>query len=104
MGQFDVYRNADPRTRKAVPYLLDVQADLLSDLQSRVVVPLVPADETSRPMGRLNPVFSVRGQDLMMAATELAGAPLQCVGEKVASLAGERDTIIAALDFVFNGF
>jgi toxin CcdB len=40
MARFDVHRNkagvAD------VPYLLDIQSDLLQGLRSRVVVPLVP--------------------------------------------------------------
>jgi len=40
MAQFDVYRNAHPATRARVPYLLDVQSDLLETLATRVVVPL----------------------------------------------------------------
>ena len=40
MAQFDVYRNANPATRTRVPYLLDLQSDLLDPLGTRVVVPL----------------------------------------------------------------
>ncbi|MGH8711698.1 MAG: CcdB family protein, partial [Burkholderiales bacterium] len=40
MAQFDVYRNANPATRARIPYLLDVQSDLLEPLTTRVVVPL----------------------------------------------------------------
>ena len=32
MGQFDVYENPNVETNQAVPYLLDVQADLLASL------------------------------------------------------------------------
>ena len=42
MPRYDVYRNPNPRTRAHNPYLLDVQADALSGLRSRVIVPLVP--------------------------------------------------------------
>ena len=38
MARFDVYRNSGPHT-DAVPYLLDVQSDLLYGLETRVAVP-----------------------------------------------------------------
>lgn len=41
MAQFDVYENPDPNSKATVPYLLDVQADLLNKLATRVVVPLM---------------------------------------------------------------
>ncbi|HEV2855828.1 MAG TPA: hypothetical protein VHC97_23775 [Thermoanaerobaculia bacterium] len=36
MPQFMVCRNKNPQTLSAVPFLLDVQNDLLSDLETRV--------------------------------------------------------------------
>jgi len=45
MAQFTIYKNKDPHTRSALPFLLDIQSDLLSDLETRVVVPLHPASE-----------------------------------------------------------
>jgi toxin CcdB len=42
MAQFTVYRNKNPQTRSTVPFLLDIQNDLLDDLETRVVVPLCP--------------------------------------------------------------
>jgi toxin CcdB len=39
MPQFTVYRNKNPQTLSAVPFLLDVQHDLLNDLETRVVIP-----------------------------------------------------------------
>lgn len=38
----DVHQNADDASGE-IPYLLDIQANLLSDLQTRVVVPLIRA-------------------------------------------------------------
>ena len=43
MAQFDVFENPNEETNEAVPYLLDLQADLLDTLSTRVVVPLVAA-------------------------------------------------------------
>lgn len=56
MAQFDVYENPNPDTQKTVPYLLDVQADLLADLATHVVVPLVPVAIMGKAARYLNPV------------------------------------------------
>jgi toxin CcdB len=45
MAQFDVYLNPNTATRNVIPYLLDVQAELLDSLATRVVVPLVLAEK-----------------------------------------------------------
>jgi hypothetical protein len=36
MAQFDVHRNPEPATRDRVPYVVDLQSDLLADLQTRL--------------------------------------------------------------------
>ena len=35
MAQFDVYRNPNPKTSSEIPYLLDIQTDLLDNLATR---------------------------------------------------------------------
>ena len=103
MAQFDVYINPNAGTRKAIPYLLDVQADLLDKLATRVVVPLVDADEMAAAARHLNPQFKVKGASVIMSTAELAGVSVRSLGEKVASLKSRRDEIIAALDLLFTG-
>jgi toxin CcdB len=46
MGRFDVY--ATPG-QDGTGYVLDVQADLLQDLTTRVVVPLLPTEAAPKP-------------------------------------------------------
>jgi toxin CcdB len=46
MARFDVHENPSRRSRARVVYLLDIQADMLSDLATRLVVPLVPKTGT----------------------------------------------------------
>ena len=104
MSQFDVYKNPNPITRKTIPYLLDVQVDLLEDLSTRVVVPLIVADAMGRPAKHLNPIFLVLEKQVVMSTAELAGVSRKDIGDKVASLADNRDEIIGALDFLFTGF
>src|SRR6218665_4122556 len=60
MARFDVHPGARGRG-----YLLDCQADVLSHLETRVVVPLLPA--TGLPTAsRIHPVFAVAGLSVVM--------------------------------------
>ena len=56
MARFDVYAN-----RGGLGFLLDVQADLIARLNTRMVVPLLPLDAAPTPATRLNPIFEVLG-------------------------------------------
>ena len=104
MAQFDVYRNQNPASRSRIPFLLDVQSDLLEPLATRVLVPLCrPRVLQGKVAERLNPVFEVEGRKVVMLAPELAGVAARAVGERVCSLAAERAAIIAALELVFTG-
>jgi toxin CcdB len=103
MAQFDVYFNPNPATRKDVPYLLDVQADLLDAMATRVVVPLVLAEVMGQGVKQLNPHFKIKGVAVAMSTAELAGVSARILGEKVVSLKARRDEIIAALDLLFTG-
>jgi len=104
MAQFDVYRNANAATRARVPYLLDVQSDLLDALATRVVVPLCKPEVLRGKLAeRLNPVFEVEGRKMVLLTPELAGVSRKALGEQIANLAKRRDSIIAALDLVITG-
>ena len=103
MAQFDIYRNPNPATCKAIPYLLDVQNDLLDRLATRVVVPLVLAEEMGAAARVLNPKFIIEGVAVVMSTAELAGVSNRSLGNKVASLKDRRGEIIAALDFLITG-
>ena len=104
MAQFDVYRNPNAATRERMPYLLDVQSDLLNALATRIVVPLCrPEVLSGKPAERLNPAFEIEGAKLLMLTPELAGVPRKALGPRVANLAAERTAIVAALDLAFTG-
>lgn len=104
MARFDLYKNPNPATRAAVPYLLDVQADLLDNLATRVVVPLIKLSAMSKAAKHLNPQFTINTEKLVMSTAELAGIPVSSLGEKAGTLKERRDEIIAALDFLLSGF
>ena len=99
MARFDVFLNEG-----GAGYLLDVQSDLLSGLNTRVVVPLLPKSSAPSPAQRLNPVFSIEGQTLVMATQYMAAVPTSELRSGAGSLAEQQDEISAALDMLFLGF
>jgi toxin CcdB len=96
MARFDVYRGGGA-------FLLDCQSDVLSHLQTRFVVPLFPSGETPQT-ARLNPVFEVNGETLVMATQLASAVPARELREQVASLAGEHDRILNAFDMLITGY
>ena len=83
-------------------YVVDVQADLLSELRTRVVVPLKPRLEYALPAARLNPVLQIDGSDWVFLPQFIATLDVAELGEKV----GEFEDSFAltnALDMVFQG-
>ena len=104
MAQFDVFENPNEETKQATPYLLDVQSELLDNLATRVVVPLVAASVMGKAIGHLNPKFTIGTATVFMSTAELAGVAVRSLGDKVTSLKDQRHEIIAALDFLFTGF
>ena len=73
MAQFDVFANPNEQTNQAVPYLLDVQADLLDSLSTRVVVPLATASAMGKAISHLNPEVTIEDTTVFMSTAELAG-------------------------------
>ena len=68
MARFDVYRFRS----RATPLVVDVQADVLSDLASRVVVPLVTIDQAEKEvLARLKPAIRIAGNDYILMTTDL---------------------------------
>lgn len=50
MAQFDVFENANSRTAKQFPYLLEVQSNLFEDANRAVYIPLISERTLKSPM------------------------------------------------------
>ena len=98
MARFDVYPGA-----RGKGYLLDCQADLLDHLETRVVVPLLPAAGLPAAT-RLNPMFEVEGTPVVMSTQLIFAIPVQHLAPGVASLAPQHVTIMNALDMLLTGY
>lgn len=99
MARYAVYKNPD-----GAGYLLDIQADLLSHLNTRVVVPLLPLNIAPKPAGTLDPVFQIDGGSVVMVTQFMAAVPAQMLKSPVLSLESMRNDIMAAIDLLFQGF
>jgi hypothetical protein len=77
MARFDIYPNPDAARAADVPYLLDVQCDLLAALDSRVVIPLRRVDRFSvgRATEKSRPGFRDRRPRLLSGNAQAGCRP-----------------------------
>ncbi|WP_415398325.1 CcdB family protein [Sulfurimonas sp. CS5] len=101
MAQFDIYENTNQKTNGEIPFLLDIQNDILKNLSTRVVVPLVL---NMKPAKILNPQFKINDLTVTMSTAELAGISMDNLGSTICSVKDKRDEIISAVDFMTTGF
>lgn len=99
MARFEVYANPG-----GAGYVLDVQADVLNELNTRIVVPLLPLAQAPVPAQRLNPVFNIGDEPHVMVTQFMAAVPRALLRNLVTSLLGQDNEIMAALDMVLVGF
>ncbi len=83
---------------------LDLQSNLLDGLNTRVVAPLVPIEDVGRFAEKLNPRFTVGEKTYLMMTEHIGALPVKELGPVIADLSAQRDRIVAATDFLFQGF
>lgn len=104
MAQFTVYKNKNPRSKTTYPLLVDVQANLLDELQTRLVIPLTKAPAlTKKPITRLTPPLNIGSEQYVLMTPQLAGIARSELGSAVGNVADQRSAIVAALDLLITG-
>lgn len=104
MAQFDVYANPNMASRQSVPYLVDVQSDLIGQLATRLVMPLSRVGVTQpRLPSNLCPVVEVDDEKLSLLAYMAAPVSARLLKKPLASLRYRASEISAALDAVVSG-
>ena len=99
MARFDAYAHpGEPG------YLLDVQANFLSPLNTRVVVPLLPLDLAPAAAQRLNPRFEIQGVVVSMVTQFMAAIPAAELKNHVTNLDHHSSAILDAIDFLHQGW
>lgn len=99
MARFCVYEHKETGN-----LVLDIQANLLNNLNTRVVVPLLPVDEAPTGADRLNPVFNIEGEQYVMVTQFLSAVRNAEIGPEITNLYKQDTEIQNALDMLFSGF
>jgi toxin CcdB len=104
MAQFDVYANPSSHSKAHYPYLVDIQSAVLTDLATRIVIPLGRSSAFGgEAMKRLTPMLSFDGEELLLLTPQIASVPEKQLRKPVGSLAHFREQIVAALDLAITG-
>ena len=104
MSQFTVYANKNAKTRRAFPYLMDIQSDLLEELQTTVVIPLCKASQLKdQIIAKLCPLVEISGEKYVAMSQQLAGIDRSQLGKEITNLAANHSQFIAAIDFLISG-
>lgn len=104
MPQFHLYKNSNKATQKTYPYLLDIQSNLLGDIRTAVVVPLMPKRLAGpHTISKLNPVIRIKNEHFTVMTQNLAGIDRKILGDSVGDLSHYRAEIFSAIDFVLSG-
>ncbi|HEX7916967.1 CcdB family protein [Rudaea sp.] len=104
MERFDVFRNESPNTSRRFPFFLVVQSDLLDGLSSSVIVPLGKSSIVGGKLAHmLTPQIEIGVSRYVMCTPELCAVPIAALRKFEANVAAQRDVIVRALNFLFDG-
>jgi toxin CcdB len=104
MSQFDVYKNPSRKTKDAYPYILDIQHSLISDISTRIVIPLGRLSHfKDEKMQGLTPDIEYDGEKLLLLTPQITSIPSKQLQDPIGSLSHFRDEIISSLDFAITG-
>lgn len=106
MAQFDVYLNSG-KGAAAAPFLVDVQHNLFSGCNTRVVIPLLSAklarERNMDFVENANPVIMFGDTEVVLAAHLITAIRAKELSGKIGSIASLRPEILAAMDVIFSG-
>jgi toxin CcdB len=97
MGQFDIHVAKDGEL------LVDIQADVLSGLTTRVVVPLIPLTAAPPQIRQLNPEIVLEGASYLLLTQYLSAVHTAELGTVVGSIKPLDQRVSLALDLLLHG-
>ena len=104
MSQFDVYINPSKKSREAYPYIIDIQNALISDIATRIVIPLGRLKHfRNEKMDGLTPVVEYENEQFVLLTPQISSMSVKLLKNPIGSVESLRDEIIAAIDFAITG-
>jgi len=102
LRQFDVYPNPSTAARPFAPYVVVLQSQYLSGLDTVVVAPLV--NDAEPELAPLDVPVDFSGEKFALAVAELGGVERSALRRRSGDLVAYEDAIRRALDRLFTGF
>lgn len=100
-----MYRNRDRRTWRIYPYLIDVQAEVLDGLATRVVIPLIRASgPTQFPLMYLMPAVTLENRSYIAMSPQLTAVERSVLGARIGVLSTHSRAIDSAIGLLLHGF
>ena len=104
MKQFTLYKNENKNSKKAYPYFVNIQSDLLDDLNSRVVIPLSPQKTLNNINAKkLCPIIEIDEGVFVLLTHQMTSIPYSALKKEVTSLENYRYDILTAIDLLLTG-
>lgn len=97
MAQYDVHQ-MDGGT-----LVVDIQAEILSGFNTRIVVPLLPREDAPAPVRQLNPEVVLDGQTYVLATQYLSAVRLSELSPAIGSLKPLEHRVSLSLDLLLHG-
>jgi toxin CcdB len=105
MARYDIYENPG-RNRIGIPFLVDVQSNVISGLSTRIVIPLRPIAGMGSAVlpADLFPTFDINGSLYFLDTPQLGAITSKELKVKIGSALARQPEIQTALDRVFGAY
>ena len=84
-----------------MPYLLDVQNDILDSINTRVVIPLV---KDKNDFKGLTKEFVIKNQKVYLTTCQMGAVHKNELKTKITTLTNQKEEIKNSIDFLIYGF
>jgi len=91
-------------TQEAYPYIVDIQNSLISDIATKIVIPLGKQSHfRHESMNKLILIVEYENEQFVLLTPQIASIPSTSLQNLIGSIESMRDEIIAAIDFAITG-
>ena len=84
--------------------MINVQSSILSDLNSRLVIPVIKKELLKEKIKILNPEITINNEAWIVLTQQMSSISLSILGEEIEDVEMDRSTILSAIDFLITGF
>lgn len=104
MSHYCIYKNYS-LTKNNYPFLLNIQSDLLSHIDTRLVIPLAPIGNFNNQLIKnVNMIIRIQSEDYIVLTQQMAAIPIGMIGDEIMVCEEQRHEILRCIDFLVTGY